>query len=280
MLSWQGNENEEHKRKGKDNGSIRSSRGCGECFAGSCCGWEGFVEGRGNISPNPPKVGILRRWGSRHIGRGLSGCDEPLLWVIYPKGAKAPFLSSLQIDVSRYPIRVYVKTAPQIVVSRYVSRTYVNSALQLSCQKNGIEKNMPKKNWHENCTVKKSFWKSKLDLLIRFSLCGYCGVREEHNTKGFTMSWFNVLDGKSIEDSDMRQAYNLALSYFEGVIDDDWIDAESNAIEDLIDSGFPYVLAVAIAEQAASYRFNPEALPRSSDTVFRDKVYTEKRQVW
>lgn len=94
------------------------------------------------------------------------------------------------------------------------------------------------------------------------------------------MSWFNVLDGKSIEDSDMRQAYNLALSYFEGVIDDDWIDAESNAIEDLIDSGFPYVLAVAIAEQAASYRFNPEALPRSSDTVFRDKVYTEKRQVW
>lgn len=93
------------------------------------------------------------------------------------------------------------------------------------------------------------------------------------------MTWFNMLDGKAIEDRDIRQAYNLALTYFEGKIDDDWIDAEADAIEDLIDSGFPYVLAVSIAEQAASYSFDLEKLPLSNDVQFRNEIYKKNRQI-
>ena len=75
------------------------------------------------------------------------------------------------------------------------------------------------------------------------------------------MVWFNEIDGLAIEACDIRQAYNWAVGYFEGVIDDDWIDAEESAVEDLIDSGFPCDLAVAIAGQASGGSFNPETLP-------------------
>lgn len=46
---------------------------------------------------------------------------------------------------------------------------------------------MPK-NWHKICKIgifqKKYFSrKSNSDLLIRFSFCGYCGVRQEYHTR-------------------------------------------------------------------------------------------------
>lgn len=75
------------------------------------------------------------------------------------------------------------------------------------------------------------------------------------------MLWFNTVDGNPIDSSDIRQAYNLALGYFEGRIDDDWIDAENDASEDLMDSGFPDSLALAIARQAAGGSLELDKLP-------------------